>query len=123
MSTAGCPHRARRPAYGYTRYVDAPSQPKTIREFIEALHEGLVCDRCGRYVGSLGEERYLPPPYPVALDRIEDDEVRALVGFEWHMLGRMRGGNFTIRHPEIDGRCVSYREWIAADAEDEDEED
>ncbi|HEX5479172.1 MAG TPA: hypothetical protein VFY79_05580 [Dehalococcoidia bacterium] len=101
--------------------MDVPTQPKTIREFIDALHEGLICDRCGRYVGSLGEQRYLPPPYPIALDLIDDDEVRALVGFEWHMLGRMRGGNFTIRHPEIDGRCVSYREWIATD-DDGDEE-
>ena len=102
--------------------MESIAQPKTIREFIDALHEGLVCDRCGRYVGSLGLERYLPPQYPVALDRVEDDEVRTLVGFEWHMLNRMRGGNFTIRHPEIDGRCVSYREWIEADDEDDEDE-
>ena len=103
--------------------MDATTQPSTIRQFIDALHEGLVCDRCGRYVGSLGAERYLPPPYPVALDRVLDDEVRALVGFEWHMLGRMRVGNFTIRHPAIDGRCVSYREWLAEDDEADDEEE
>lgn len=91
-------------------------------EFITAIREGLVCARCGRYVGSLAAKTYLPPPYPVALDRIgADDEVAALVGFEWHMLGRKRQGNFTIAHPERDGTCVSVREWLASS--DEAEED
>jgi hypothetical protein len=103
------------------------SQPTTVPEFIEAIRAGLVCERCGRYIGSLGATTYLPPPYPVALDKITaDDEVSALVGFEWHMLGRLRDGNFTIRHPEIDGACVTMREWLARDDEegnDEEEED
>jgi hypothetical protein len=89
------------------------------------LRQGLICDRCARYVGSLAPKRYLPPQYPVALDRIGDeDEVEALVGFEWHMLGRMRQGNFTIRHPQLDGHCITYREWVALDDdEEEDDED
>jgi hypothetical protein len=92
-------------------------------EFIAAIREGLVCGRCGRYVGSLAARTYLPPPYPVALDKIgADDEVAALVGFEWHMLGRMRQGNFTIFHPERDGKCVSIREWLAADDDESDAE-
>lgn len=102
--------------------MEAERQPATLREFIEALHESLVCDRCGRYVGSLGSKRYLPPPYPVALDRVRDDDVRALVGFEWHMRDRLRAGNFVIRHPQIDGRCVTYREWLDADGDDPEDE-
>ena len=106
--------------------ADTP-QPTTLAEFIEAIRAGLVCVRCGRYIGSLGAKKYLPPPYPVALDKISsDDEVAALVGFEWHMLGRLREGNFTIRHPEVDGRCVTMREWSAhehGDDEDEGEDD
>jgi hypothetical protein len=107
------------------RPMDAEPQPKTIADFVEAIRARLVCDRCGRYVGSLAPQRYLPPPYPVALDKITtDDEVAALIGFEWHMAGRLRDGNFTIRHPERDGHCVSVREWIERDIdEDEDEED
>ncbi len=98
----------------------ATQQPRTPREFIEQLRAGLVCDRCERYVGSLAARRYLPPPYAVALDRVHDDEVEALIGFEWHMLNRMRHGNFVIRHPQRDGRCVSYREWVRGeDGEDE----
>ncbi|MDE3097063.1 MAG: hypothetical protein KGK07_13830 [Chloroflexota bacterium] len=96
--------------------------PRTLQEFISALRSGLVCDRCGRYVGSLSPERYVPPPYPVGLDRIGDgEEVQALIGFEWHMLRRMQEGNFVIRHPERDGACITYREWV--DAEDEDNPD
>ena len=91
------------------------AQPQTLREYIDALRAGLVCDRCGKYVGSLAAKRYLPPPYPGALDKIGDDEVEALIGFEWHMLDRMRNGNFTIRHPQRKGRCISFREWIATD--------
>ncbi len=103
--------------------VDAP-QPGTLTEFIAAIRAGLVCARCGRYVGSLGAKTYLPPPYPVSLDKIpSDDEVAALVGFEWHMLGRLREGNFTIRHPEVDGRCVTMRQWLAHEHEDDDDED
>lgn len=95
------------------------TQPQTIAEFIEAIRAGLVCDRCGRYIGSLGATRYLPPPYPVALDRIgADDEVAALIGFEWHMVGLLRDGKFTIRHPERDGQCVSVKEWARYDDED-----
>ena len=100
------------------------AQPTTVTEFIEAIRAGLVCDRCGRYIGTLGLKKYLPPPYPVALDKIAaDDEVAALVGFEWHMLGRLREGNFTIRHPQLDGRCSSLREWAAANDDDGDEID
>ena len=88
--------------------------PESIPEFISAIRGGLLCDRCGRYIGGLGETSYVPPPYPVALDKItSDDEVAALVGFEWYMVGRLREGNFTIRHPEIDGRCATMREWLS----------
>lgn len=96
--------------------------PKTLAEYIDEIRKGLVCDRCGRYVGSLAAKRYLPAPYPVALDRIQDAEAEALIAYEWHMLGRLRQGNFVIRHPEIDGKCVSYREWLAAEDEEEDTE-
>jgi hypothetical protein len=100
------------------------TQPATIPEFIDAIRAGLLCERCGRYIGSLGNEKYVPPPYPVALDKItSDDEVAALVGFEWYMLGRLREGNFTIRHPEIDGRCATMREWLAHEHGEEDDED
>jgi hypothetical protein len=99
-------------------------QPKTLAEFISEIRRGLVCDKCGTYVGSLAERRYLPPPYPVALDKItSEDEVEALIGFEWHMLNRMRGGNFTIRHPQRDGQCVTFREWIESDDEYDEDED
>jgi hypothetical protein len=100
--------------------MNGDQQPQTIAEFIEAIRAGLVCDRCGRYIGSLGTSRYLPPPYPVALDKIgADDEVAALIGFEWHMVGLLRAGKFTIRHPEREGRCVSMREWARYDDEDD----
>lgn len=99
------------------------AQPGTLAEFIEAIRGGLVCDRCGRYVGSLAPSRYLPAPYPVALGKIgADDEVAALVGFEWYMLGLLHEGAFTIRHPQRRGACVSVREWYADDdGESEDE--
>jgi hypothetical protein len=101
--------------------VNEPTQPTTVNEFIEAIRRGLICDRCGRYIGSLAAHRYLPPPYPVALGKIPpDDEVSALVGFEWHMLNRLREGNFVIRHPQGRGRCVSLREWAALDDDDDD---
>jgi hypothetical protein len=99
-------------------------QPRSLNDYIAEIRQGLVCGRCGKYIGSLALRRYLPPPYPVALDRIAaDQEVEALVGFEWHMLDRMRRGNFTIMHPELDGRCVTVREWVEAGYDDEDEED
>lgn len=98
--------------------------PRTVGEFVEAIREGLVCSRCGRYVGSLAPTRYVPPPYPIVLDKIGPEaEVEALVGFEWHMLGRLRQGNFQISHPERDGRCVSLREWAEGEAEDDEEEE
>lgn len=104
--------------------MDEAAQPSTLPEFIDAIRAGLVCARCGRYIGSLGAATYLPAPYPVALDKItSDDEVSALIGFEWHMLGRLRDGNFTIRHPEVEGRCVTMREWLAHEHGLEDDED
>lgn len=97
---------------------------KTLAELIAEVRAGLVCDRCGKYVGSLAAKRYLPPPYPVALGRITpEEEAEALIGFELHMVGRMRRGNFVIRHPQREGRCVSVREWVEHEDEDEDEED
>ena len=39
------------------------------------------------------------------------------------MIGLLRSGNFVIRHPERDGRCVSIREWLADDDDDDDESD
>lgn len=103
--------------------VSEEKQPSTVAEFIYAVRAGLICDRCKRYVGSIGVKTYLPAAYPVALDRIGPaDEVSALVGFEWYMLGLMRDGAFTIRHPQgDDGRCVSIREWSRETADDEDD--
>ena len=96
--------------------------PSTPAELIERIREGLVCDRCRKYVGSLAARRYLPPLYAVAIDGA-DDEAATLIGYEWHMLGRLMQGAFTIRHPQLDGRCVSIREWAAAaDAGDEEDE-
>jgi hypothetical protein len=104
--------------------VETQRQPQSLTEFIEAIRAGFVCDKCGRYVGSLGTRTYLPPPYPVALDKIPaDDEVAALVGFEWHMLQRLRDGNFTLRHPQLEGRCSSLREWAQAQADDGDDDE
>jgi hypothetical protein len=95
-------------------------EPKSLSDWIAEIRSGLTCSRCGKYVGSLGTGRYLPPQYPVALAAITaDDEVEALIGFEAHMIQRLREGNFRIAHHEIDGRCVSYREWIESD-DDED---
>jgi hypothetical protein len=96
-------------------------QPRTLGDLITEVRSGLVCDRCGRYVGSLAEKTYLPPNYPVAVSK-EDDEVSALVTFEIHMLERLRRGNFAIRHPQKDGRCVSIREWMEDDETGEDHE-
>jgi hypothetical protein len=100
------------------------SQPRTVGDLIDEARNGLTCDRCGRYVGSLAERTYLPPAYPVAVskDRL-DDEVGALVTFELHMIDRMRRGNFVIRHPQKDGRCVTIEEWLADDDEDEEPDD
>lgn len=93
---------------------------KTLADLVAEVRSGLVCDRCGKYVGSLATKSYLPPPYPVALDRITaEQEVEALIGFELHMIGRVRQGNFVIRHPQVDGRCVTVREWVERDDEAE----
>jgi hypothetical protein len=91
-------------------------QPNTLAEFIDAIRAGLVCDQCGRYVGGLARQRFRPAPYPVALDKIgADDEAEALVGFEWHMVNLLRQGKFVIRHPQRDGGCITFREWVAED--------
>ena len=96
-------------------------QPRTIGQFIDAIREGLVCERCGKYVGSLAAKRFLPAPYPVALDKIgPDEEAEALIGFEWHLVNEMRNGRYMIRHPERDGTCISYREWVATDDDGDD---
>ena len=98
--------------------------PGTLGDYIRAIRGGLVCDRCGRYIGSLAETRYLPPPYPIALASApENDEAAAIAGFEWHMLGLLRQRKFTLRHPQSKGRCVSVREWYAEQHEDDDAQD
>lgn len=98
--------------------------PRTMRDYIETIREGLVCERCGKYIGSLAADRYLPPLYPVAVEDSEpDDEVRALVAFEWHMLGMLRQGRFTLRHPSREGECVSVEEWARDDEEETEGED
>jgi hypothetical protein len=90
---------------------------------IEKVRGRLVCDRCGRYVGSLSPERYLRPPYPIAVDTY-DDNVTPIVAFERYMADRLAEGRFTIRHAQLDGRCVSYRDWLRAEyGEDDEEED
>ena len=97
-------------------------QPSTLVDYIREIRAGLVCDRCGRYIGALAETRYMPPPYPIAIDRIEeDDEAATLIGFEWHMLGLLRQRKFTLRHPQSKERCVSIREWYAEREEDDDD--
>lgn len=96
-------------------------QPRTLADFIDAVRTGLTCDRCGRYVGAIARTRFRPAPYPVALDKIGvEDEAEALLGFEWHMVSLLRQGKFVIRHPQLEGRCVSFREWAASDDDDED---
>ena len=96
----------------------------TLGDYIREIRSELVCDRCGRYIGSLSASRYVPPPYPVAIEHIDgDDEAATLIGFEWHMLGLLRQNKFTIRHPQSKGRCVSIREWYAEQDEDEQDED
>lgn len=104
------------------------AHPTTLSEYIREIRAGLVCERCGRYIGSLADDKYLPPPYPIALDKITaEQEAEAIVGFEWHMLGLLRQHKFTLRHPQSNGRCVSVREWYeeraADDADDDDEQD
>lgn len=97
---------------------------RTLSDYISEIRRDLVCDQCGRYVGSLSASKYVPPPYPIAIERIEeDDEAATLIGFEWHMLGLLRQGKFTIRHPQSKGRCVSIREWYAEQDEAEVAED
>jgi hypothetical protein len=96
------------------------AQPQTLSEYIALIREHLVCDNCGRYTGSLAESKYLPPPYAIAVDKVgPDDEVSALIAFEWHMLGLLRQGLFAIRHPQSKGRCVTVREWYDERADDE----
>lgn len=98
--------------------------PQTIGQYIDAIREGLVCDRCGKYVGSLAARRFLPAPYPVALAKLGPDaEAEALIGYEWHLVQEIRSGKYVIRHPERDGQCVSFREWVASDDEDDDAAD
>lgn len=100
------------------------STPRTLREYIETIRDGLVCERCGRYVGSLAADSYLPPLYPVAVEESpSDDEARALVAFEWHMLGMLRQGKFVLRHPSRDGACVPVEEWQRDGEEEEDDEE
>jgi hypothetical protein len=99
------------------------NQPTSLPEYIDTVRQELICARCGRYVGSLAPRSYLPPPYPVAVGQLAgEDEAEALIGFEWYMVGILREGKAVIRHPERNGRCISYREWIASDDEDEDPE-
>ena len=93
--------------------------PQTTSEFVDAVRSSLTCERCGKYVGALAKRRYLPAPYPVAVDKLgPGDEAEVLVSFEWHMAGLMKRGTFVIRHPELDGHCVTYREWVASDDEE-----
>lgn len=89
---------------------------------IETIRDGLVCSRCERYVGQLSATTYLPPLYPVAMRDDVDDEGKALIEFEWHLLGMLRQGKFTLAHPELDGRCVSLEEWAESDEADEEDE-
>jgi hypothetical protein len=90
-------------------------------EYIEAIRAGFVCDRCGKYVGALSPSRYVPPAYPIAFEDLDpEDEARALVEFEWHMLGMLRRGKFVLRHPERDGQCVSVSDWAREEDDDED---
>lgn len=97
--------------------------PRSLAEYIETIRDGLVCNRCGRYVGSLTTNRFIPPLYPIAFEDVPpDDEARSLVSFEWHLLGMLRQGKFVIRHPEREGACISIEQW-AAEEEDDGEED
>lgn len=97
-------------------------EPKSLADWIIELRATLLCYRCGKYVGGLGPRRYLPPPYPVALGKIaSEDEVEVLIGFESHMMGRVRKANFRISHPQRDGGCVSFREWVAGNDDEDDE--
>lgn len=96
-------------------------EPKSLAEWISEVRSGLVCCRCGKYVGSLAPKRYRPPAYPVALDKLtREDEAEALIAYESHMIGRMRRGNFRISHPQVEGRCSSRREWVESDDAEDD---
>lgn len=100
-----------------------PAPPTTLTDYIETIRAGYVCSRCHRYVGSLANSEYVPPPYPVHVDGLsEQDEVQALVRFEWHMLGLLNQRKFTLAHPERDGVCVPIAEWSREDPEDEESE-
>jgi hypothetical protein len=95
--------------------------PQNIPEYVAAIRARLVCDRCGKYVGSLTESTYLPPPYPIAAGAAgPDDEVAAMVSFEWHMANKLSDDIFTIRHPQSKGRCVSVRQWYDERGDDDD---
>lgn len=97
--------------------------PRTPRDYIEQVRTRFVCRRCGRYVGSLAPDTYLPPAYPIASGDAkadETDEVEALIQFEWHMAGLLGRGKFALAHPEREGRCISIEEW-ARDEVDDDE--
>lgn len=104
-----------------------PVQPSSVSEYIDAIRAALVCDRCGRYIGSLAATRYLPPPYAVVVDPVtseaRQDDVASLIAFEWYMVGRLRDGNFTLRHPQAHGRCVSVKEWLEAEDDEVDDEE
>jgi hypothetical protein len=39
------------------------------------------------------------------------------------MLQRLRDGNFILRHPQLEGRCSSMREWAASQADDDSDEE
>ncbi len=87
-------------------------QPRILSELIGTIRGALICDGCGKYVGGLAPTRFVPAPYPVALSEIgPDEEAEALIGFESYMAGLLRDGKFIIRHPQIQRRCVSFREW------------
>lgn len=99
-------------------------RPNTLAEFIDAVREGLTCDRCGKYVGAIARKRFRPAPYPVALDKIgAEDEAEALIGFEWYMVNLLRQGKFLIRHPQLEDRCVTFQEWAADDTDGDDAEE
>lgn len=87
---------------------------------IATVRDGLVCGRCGRYVGQLSATQYLPPIYPIAMRDDSDDEGRALLEFEWHLLGMLRQGNFSLVHPERNGVCLTLEDWAHTDDDDAD---